>query len=593
MNVPWKKLSRKAWDVLVQVVRATAPDKGQADPPPEPTATEAFDKWRGGGTTLLLALALTAPLSAQVPDAACLRVGRVAVDSLAKRHLTKPALTQYQLRAIRTLDSLHAARCVTTPVPPPPDTTTPPDTTPPSPPARTLTLTTTDTLVRLYPATPSNAFVSVRYDSSGTVSDTATLVIRPALARLGFEKSRRAWTVYSPTANGVLYAVASRGGITDSVRIRVVVDTTGAPPPPPPPPPPVIPAPVGWVAIIDSLLGPIPDCGAVKASTNPTVRLWLTNWEKWEAAHWLSDSTSWSAANYYDRASAEYAMAACYAKSDSARAATHLARGHAIAVAYRDDYLALNDGGVPNHQMQLEGVALHALLTGDAASRRIIGRTADVALGGYYKNRTYGVIAHRDMENRITQRAVLSVLLSMRLQSPGKSVAVAEWPRKLDSLLVMSYRAQKPNGKWCYRCTPAFDSMTATLPYMDGLLVDAAQKYATWYSNGPQVSRLATLRRTTYDFLLDSAMRADSSFNYNLTPSPVVGGKGPTPDLNGFHPHNLFVLWLETGNVRYRDAAAVLFDKGVRAGFYSGTKQFNQLYYSSYRYVARLLAPTP
>jgi hypothetical protein len=106
-------------------------------------------------------------------------------------------------------------------------------------------------------------------------SDTASVVLRPALARLGYERAARRWTVYSPNASGVVYVVATRSGVTDSVRVRVVVDTTAAPPPPPPPPtlPPVVTVPAGWAATVDSLLGPIPDCGAVRASSDATLRL--------------------------------------------------------------------------------------------------------------------------------------------------------------------------------------------------------------------------------------------------------------------------------------------------------------------------------
>lgn len=546
--------------------------------------------------TLLALVPVT--LAAQAPDSVCLVRARVATDSLAKRHLTSVKLTQYQERNLRVLDSLHTARCVLTA----PDTahhTPPPDSTPPSPVAVSLTLTATDTLVRAYPALPFNAFVSVRYDSAGTVRDTAIVVVRPALARLGYERSRRAWTVYSPTASGALWVVATRSGVTDSLRLQVIADTTPLPPPPPPPPPapPIVVTRTGWAATIDSLVGPIPDCAAVKASTNATVRLWLSNFEKWEAAHWRTDSSAWAAANYYDRGKIEYVFAACYARSDSARAAMHLARGHAIVLDYRDQYLAKWDGAVPQHQQQLEGVALHALLTGDTLSRRLIGRTAENALGNYYRNRVFGQTLHVDMENRIAAYTVRAVGLARVLQSPGKSITLPEWPRKLDSLWVMIYRAQKPNGQWCYRCGPPVDTVKLTFPYMDAILVDASLMYGRWYPNGPQLARLAQLRRSTYDFLLDSALRADSSFHYNVTPATVTpsmtGGRTASPDLNGFHPANLWALWRETGDPKYRDAAALLFDKGVRSGFYAGTKQFNQAYAFSYRYVAQLLASTP
>lgn len=447
---------------------------------------------------LLLAWMLVAPaMRAQTPDSTCLARGRVTTDSLARLHLTSTVLTQYQLRNLRALDSLHAARCV-----------------------------------------------RPRVD---------TLVVR------------------------------------DTVVVQPPPDTTPTPPPPPPPPPVVVTR-TGWAAIVDSVLGPIPDCGRVRVSSVPVARQWLANWEMWEPKHWAADSMVWSAANYYDRASIYYAMAACYSASDSARAALYLQRGHAIATNYRDAYLVPNDGGVSHHWMQFEGLALHALLTNNAQSARMVGRMADVAFGGYYRARSFGDTTHRNMDNRIAQRAILGGLLAMRLQVPAKSWTVADWPRKIDSLVTMTYRGQNPTiGRWCYRCTRSLDSMTFTAPFMDGLLADVAEKYARWYPTGPQVQRLPGLRRSTYDFLLASALRADSSFMYNVTPSIVEGGNGASVDLNLFHPAGLATLWMETGDVRYRDAAQQLFAKGVKDGWLSGTKQFNQAYYSSYRYIAHLI----
>lgn len=67
--------------------------------------------------SLLLALVL------QVPDTTCLRLARASTDSVAKLHLASTTLTQYQVRSLRRLDSLHTARCATAAPPPtPPDT---------------------------------------------------------------------------------------------------------------------------------------------------------------------------------------------------------------------------------------------------------------------------------------------------------------------------------------------------------------------------------------------------------------------------------------------------------------------------------------
>ena len=550
----------------------------------------------------MLGLLLSAPVAAQAPDASCLARARVTTDSLAKIHLSSTVLTQYQVRNLRALDSLHAARCVTSVPVPPPDTIAPPPPSPPPAPRVTVRLTASDTILRQYPSTPYNVYVSARVDSAGALrADSVALSLAAPNASLMWQATNRRGMVHTPTIAGVLWVRGRWGAVVDSVRVRVVLDTatpapSPTPTPTPTPTPPPAPVPVtGWRQAVDAMLGPIPDCAQVRASSDPTIRQWLTNWETYEPKRWAADSMLWSTANYYDRASIYYAMAACYAPSDSTRAALYLQRGHALARNYRDVYLGPNDGGVQHHWMQLEGLALHAVITGDAASARLVGRTASVALSHtYMTSRAFGDIGHADMENRIAQRAWLAALLAQRLGVPGKTQAVSDWPRWLDSVVVMTLRAQSPTtGRWCYRCTPALVARTFTAPFMDALLVDASLKYARWYPNGPQLQRLATMRRTTYAFLVDSTLRADSSFEYNHTPSSVEGGNGASPDLNLFHPANLYALYQETGDVRYRDAALLLFHKGVLAGWLGGTKQFNQAYYSSYRYVARRLAASP
>lgn len=47
MRIPWKRLGAKLVAWAVALIRATAPDKGQAEPR-EPTSDEAFDQWKDG-----------------------------------------------------------------------------------------------------------------------------------------------------------------------------------------------------------------------------------------------------------------------------------------------------------------------------------------------------------------------------------------------------------------------------------------------------------------------------------------------------------------------------------------------------------------
>lgn len=47
MAISWKSWGRKAWELALSVIRATAPDKSQADPPPADDAQSMWDRWKG------------------------------------------------------------------------------------------------------------------------------------------------------------------------------------------------------------------------------------------------------------------------------------------------------------------------------------------------------------------------------------------------------------------------------------------------------------------------------------------------------------------------------------------------------------------
>lgn len=45
-SIPWKRLTRQTWELVMTVLRAKAQEPPR-EPREEPSATEAFDKWRG------------------------------------------------------------------------------------------------------------------------------------------------------------------------------------------------------------------------------------------------------------------------------------------------------------------------------------------------------------------------------------------------------------------------------------------------------------------------------------------------------------------------------------------------------------------
>ena len=231
-------------------------------------------------------------------------------------------------------------------------------------------------------------------------------------------------------------------------------------------------------------------------------------------------------------------------------------------------------------------MALHALVNNDATSRRWVGRAADgIATTAYYTKRVFGDTMHIDYENRIGQRAILAALLAHELQSPGKNFPASRWPGVLDTLLTLTTRAQRPNGSWGFRCSTGACGLT--FPYMDALLSDALIRYERLYRAD---ARILPIIRRTIDYHLANAVRADSSWHYNLTPLPggTIGGRSASADLNGLHPSTYAWLTEQTGDSSYLARVAPLFAKGVKACQCSGSKQFNQAYWNSYRYLARL-----
>ncbi len=401
--------------------------------------------------------------------------------------------------------------------------------------------------------------------------DSALVAVRRLVARLDSLTMSAPDTVVAP----------------DTIVVPPPPDTI-VPPPPPPPPPPVSTLPT-WAQVVDRILGPIPNCATLASGTGPE-RQWYDMWRTWEPVRWKADSSRWDAANYYDRGATYLAMAACEIPHDSTLSALYLQRGLELIVDYRDKYLIKNDGGASWHWSQLEGVALHALITGDPASRRIVGRTAEVLMtGGYLTKRVFGDTMHIDYENRIGARGLMAGELAREVNSPGKTFPTSRFSGLLDTLLVLTTRAQRTDGSWGFRCSTGTCGLT--FPYMDALMADALIRFERFYRTD---ARILPIVQRTVDCHLAKALRADSTFHYNLTPiaGQQLGGRTASADLNGLHPFIYAWLTQQTGDSSYVQRALPIFVKGVRGCYCSNSKQFNQLFWSSYRYVAMRQAAT-
>lgn len=104
---------------------------------------------------------------------------------------------------------------------------------PPPPPAPTLSLTASDSVLRVAPNVPSVIRVVARGDSATTTVDSVALTLSdPTKASLRFNAAARVFEVYAAAAPGPVMLTGHYGSATASVVLRVEM-----PPPPPPPAP--------------------------------------------------------------------------------------------------------------------------------------------------------------------------------------------------------------------------------------------------------------------------------------------------------------------------------------------------------------------
>lgn len=293
---------------------------------------------------------------------------------------------------------------------------------------------------------------------------------------------------------------------------------------------------------------------------------------KWSEFHWTKYGVDWAAGNYYDRVAVYYAWWVRTGNPEYWRRAT------LMALDYRTRYLEPNKYGSSHHWAQLEGLALHYLLTGDAASQVAVGRTADV-LASYYRRGALGKRNHQDMESRGQARSLLAFLLSWEIQAPGgENYTSASWAEHLPLMLSQILRPQDTSGAflWGGYCNTSIN-------YMSGLLNDVLIRYYSRFNPDP---RIEVSIRANADWLWNTQWRPDGSFNYQSAfCQRNKSGPNASWDLNNLFVSTFSWLYYRTGDRKYLTAADEIFSNGVRRAVLSGTKQFNQQFTASYHYL--------
>ena len=330
----------------------------------------------------------------------------------------------------------------------------------------------------------------------------------------------------------------------------------------------LLPAESGYLLGLD-LVGPTSAVG------DQFSRAYDANFERWGNAEWQTFRTSFDRGltpdeavsfNYYDRALANYAWWVRTANPEYWKRATYYVMG------YRERYMHPNDYRVQPHNIQVEGLELHYLLTGDPESQRGVGRIAQ-----YYAtvwlpqlDSTNG----RYLEARIQARTLDGLLSAYRLDlSAGDYRAMAR--RALDEIL----STQRSDGAYTYRnlCDGQYN-------YMTGLLNDALIRYYTVLDDD---SRIVKAIGKSLDYMWNTQWVGPAgAFKYASTQCPGKAGTTPSPDLNLLIVNGFGWYGRVTGRREYLDHGDIIFQSGVQQAYLKGRKQFNENYAHSFRYLS-------
>jgi len=371
--------------------------------------------------------------------------------------------------------------------------------------------------------------------------------------------------VVTATAAGNATIAAIVDGVTGSASLTVNQPVTTPPPP------------TGDAA--SRVLGVTPSSTEVR-SLGGMFSQYEDNFVTFDEQQWATNGPRWDLIDYYDRAMIYYAWNRRTGDSK------YLSRANAVAVDYRKNYLEAASYLIQPHWSMLDGVAMHYLTTGDEASRTAIGRIGDLFTGLSYRDNIGG---RTTTDNRVQARYIVALLLSNLIQAPSTGVPAGgipgghDWAAELRRALPLILSTQDADGAW--RMSDCGDGgPRAVHPFTTGLLLDALTRYYDIFEADP---RIVTAVKKGADYLwANDWIPASAAFKYVERVCPAEGGPSAAPDLNNLIVNGYAWVYKQTGDATYKQRADAIFGGAVAGAWLSPTKQFNQVYSSSFRYLA-------
>jgi len=401
-------------------------------------------------------------------------------------------------------------------------------------------------------------------------------------------------------ADGDVVVTATNGGEQQAFRVRVgeQVASTGDQPEEPPPHPEDPPAHTedppatggDTVTTIDArppmtgdlatrLLGQTTTADQVR-SLGSVYSQYEDNFTRYDDVQWAAYGTRWDLFNYYDRAMIYYAW------NRHTGDPKYLARANAVALDYRRNYIEAARYLISPHWAMLDGVAMHYLTTGDEASRTAVGRVGDLFTGLSFRE---SIGSRTGTDNRIQSRYIETLLLAQQIQAPSTGVPAGgisgghDWAAELRRALPLILSTQDADG--AFRLSDCGDGgPRAVHPFTTGLLMDALTRYYELFEADARI--LPAVKRAADYLWANDWIPSAAAFRYIERQCPSEGGPGAAPDLNNLIVNGYAWVYKQTGDITYKQRADAIFAGAVNGAWLSPTKQFNQVYSSSLRYMA-------
>ncbi|MDW6023072.1 hypothetical protein SAZ10_15025 [Mesorhizobium sp. BAC0120] len=311
--------------------------------------------------------------------------------------------------------------------------------------------------------------------------------------------------------------------------------------------------------------------------------------------HWASDGSNWEASNYYDRAYIDYVA---YARTGDEK---YLNQADAIVSDYVKNYVEPNNFGVASWWSMPKGIAAHYLLHGDQESLDAIGKMADQAVNPWNtENNWANLFDPHQAEGREQARTLETLTQAIILDAPSNGVPNIQangedWGVQggndfkalakslVDKILTSDFQhadGSRPN----YVEGTTADGSPIDKPFMNGLMNDALINYYEQVDADP---RIVDFIKANLDYMWTHEWDASAkAFQYMDENSSNGTEATPSPDLNMLVVNGFGFVYQHTGDATYLERGDEVFAGGVEGNWLDGSKQFNQEYATSYKYLA-------